>query len=47
MKKNFLGGDRPIFKVDDPKGNEVIARLPKWLGGGEVKTLPQDNDGPA
>ena len=47
VKKNFLGGDRPIFKVDDPKGNEVIARLPKWLGGGEVKTLPQDNDGPA
>lgn len=44
VKKNFLGGDRPIFQVDDPKGGEVIARLPKWLGGGEVKTLPQQRD---
>ena len=44
VKKNFLGGDRPIFQVDDPKGGEVIARLPKWLGGGEIKTLPQQRD---
>lgn len=42
--KNILGGDRPFFQVDDPRGGEVVARLPSWLGGGKIKTLPQRPD---
>ena len=45
--KNILGGTKNLLKPDDPRGGEVVAQLPKWLGGGKIKTLPQDNDGPA
>lgn len=47
VKKNFLGGTKNLLKPDDPRGGEVVAQLPSWLGGGKIKTLPQDNDGPA
>jgi len=42
--KNILGGTKNLLKPDDPRGGEVIAQLPSWLGGGKIKTLPQQPD---
>jgi len=42
--KNILGGTKNLLKPDDPRGGEVVAQLPKWLGGGKIKTLPQQRD---